>query len=95
MKLLGLTAHRLAKDIGVPLTRAQAIIAERRGISGDTAPRLARYFATTPEFWLNMQRDDELGTAAGVLGSRLDTEVKPRAGWGALRSRWLEMFRVW
>ena len=53
--------------------------AERRGISGDTALRLARYFAATPEFWLNMQRDYELETAAEALGSRLDTEVKPRA----------------
>jgi addiction module HigA family antidote len=76
---LGLTAYRLAKDIGVPVTRVQAIIAERRGISGDTALRLARYFATTPEFWLNMQRDCELETAAEALGSRLDSEVKPRA----------------
>ena len=76
---LGLTAYRLAKDIGVPVTRVQAIIAERRGISGDTALRLARYFATTPEFWLNMQRDYELEVAAQALGARLDTEVKPRA----------------
>ena len=61
------------------MTRVQAIIAERRGISGDTALRLARYFATTPESWLNMQRDYELETAAEALDSRLDTEVKPRA----------------
>ena len=79
IKPLGLTAYRLAKDIGVPVTRVQAIIAERRGISGDTALRLARYFATTPEFWLNMQRDYELEVAAQALGARLDTEVKPRA----------------
>ncbi len=79
MKPLGLTAYRLAKDIGVPVTRVQAIIAERRGITGDTALRLARYFGTSPEFWLNMQRDFELETAAEALGSRLDTEVKPRA----------------
>jgi len=79
MRPLGLTAYRLAKDIGVPVTRVQAIIAERRGISGDTALRLARYFGTAPEFWLNMQRDYELETAAAALGSRLDTEVKPRA----------------
>jgi addiction module HigA family antidote len=79
MEPLGLTAYRLAKDIGVPVTRVQAIIAEKRGITGDTALRLARYFATTPEFWLNMQRDYELETAAEALGTRLDIEVKPRA----------------
>ena len=79
MKRLGLTAYRLAKDTGVAVTRVQAIITERRGISGDTALRLARYFSTTPEFWLNMQRDYELERAAEALGARLDTEVKPRA----------------
>lgn len=78
MKPLGLTAYRSAKDIGVPVTRVQAIIAERRGISGGTALRLAGYFSTTPKFWLNMQRDYELETAAEALGARLDTEVKPR-----------------
>jgi addiction module HigA family antidote len=79
MKPLGLTAYRLAKDIGVPITRIQEIAAERRAITGDTALRLARYFGTTPEFWLNMQRDFELETAAEVLGNRLEAEVKPRA----------------
>src|SRR6516162_6884851 len=74
MKPFGLTAYRLAKDIGVPVTRVQAIIAERRGISADTALRLARYFTTTPEFWLNLQRDYELETAAEALGPRLDTK---------------------
>ncbi|MEJ0072053.1 MAG: HigA family addiction module antitoxin [Pseudomonadota bacterium] len=79
MKPLGLTAYRLAKDIGVPVTRIQDIVAERRGISGDTALRLARYFGTMPEFWLNMQRDFDLETAAEAIGDRLDKEVKPRA----------------
>jgi addiction module HigA family antidote len=49
MKPLSLTAYRLAKEIGVPVMRVQAIIAERRGITCDTALRLARYFGTTPE----------------------------------------------
>ena len=76
---LGLTAYRLAKDTGVPVTRIQAIIAERRSITGDTALRLARYFRTTPEFWLNMQRDYDLELASEALGDRLNSEVKPRA----------------
>ena len=79
MKPLGLTAYRLAKDINVPVTRVQAIIAERRGITGDTALRLGRYFVTTPEFWLNLQRDYELELASQALGTRLENEVKPRA----------------
>ncbi|HYB54617.1 MAG TPA: HigA family addiction module antitoxin, partial [Alphaproteobacteria bacterium] len=48
MKPLRISAYRLAKDIGVPVTRIQDIIAERRAITGDTALRLARYFDTTP-----------------------------------------------
>ena len=79
MKPLELTAYRLAHDIGVPVTRIQAVIAERRGITGDTALRLGRYFNTTPEFWLNMQRDYELECAKDAMGDRLDREVKPRA----------------
>lgn len=79
LKPLRITAYRLAKDIGVPVTRIQDIVAERRAITGDTALRLARYFDTTPEFWLNMQRDFELELAAEALGDRLKREVKRRA----------------
>jgi antitoxin HigA-1 len=76
---MSITAYRLAKDIGVPVTRIQEIVAERRTITGDTALRLGRYFGTTAEFWLNMQRDFELETAAEKLGDRLNIEVTPRA----------------
>jgi addiction module HigA family antidote len=79
MKPLGMTAYRLAKDIGVPVTRVQAIVSERRAVTGDTALRLGRYFGTTAEFWLNMQRDYDLAIASEELGSRLETEVHPRA----------------
>ncbi len=79
MKPLALTAYRLAKDIGVPVTRVQEIIAERRTITGDTALRLGRYFGTTPEFWLNLQRDYDLACAVERLGDRLEAEVKIRA----------------
>ncbi|MBI1777634.1 MAG: HigA family addiction module antidote protein [Proteobacteria bacterium] len=79
LKPLGITAYRLAKDIGVRVSRIQSILEERRAITGDTALRLSRYFDTTPEFWLNMQRDYDLEIAAAKLGDRLATEVKPRA----------------
>lgn len=79
LRPLALSACRLAKGLGVPVTRIQAILAERRGITGDTALRLARYFGTTPEFWLNLQRDYEPGNAALALGDRLEREVRPRA----------------
>ena len=79
MKPLRITPYRLARDLGVPVSRIQSIVAERRGITGDTALRLSRYFRTSPEFWLNMQRDFELETAAVRIGDRLQAQVKPRA----------------
>jgi antitoxin HigA-1 len=79
MKPLKLTAYRLAKDINVPVSRIQAIIDEKRGITGDTALRLGRYFSTTPEFWLNMQRDFELETAQIQAGEDIIAKVRPRA----------------
>ena len=80
MKPLGLTAYRLAKDLAVPVSRIQAIIDEKRAITGDTALRLARYFDTTPEFWLNMQRDFELERAEIAAGQDIARTVRPRAG---------------
>jgi len=79
LKPLGLSAYRLAKDIDVPVSRIQAIIEEKRGITGDTALRLGRYFGTTPEFWLNMQRDFELERAQIEVGDEIAARVHPRA----------------
>lgn len=79
MSPLNISAYRLAKDIGVPVSRIQAITAEKRSISGDTALRLARYFRTTPEFWLNLQRDYDLELAQLAAGDEIDTHIKPRA----------------
>ena len=79
MKPLGLSAYRLAKDIDVPVSRIQAIADMKRGITGDTALRLGRYFGTTPEFWLNMQRDYELETAEIETGDEIAAKVRPRA----------------
>ncbi len=79
MKPLGLTAYRVAKDIDVPVSRVQDLVAERRAVTGDTALRLARYFGTTPEFWLNLQRDYELECAEIASGEAIAAKVKPRA----------------
>jgi addiction module HigA family antidote len=79
MKPMGLSAYRVAKDIDVPVSRVQAILDERRGITGDTALRLGRYFGTTAEFWLNMQRDFELETAEIASGTAIARKVRPRA----------------
>ncbi len=60
MKPLGLTINKLALDLHVPATHIGEIVHERRRITADTAIRLARYFNTNPEFWLNLQNSYEL-----------------------------------
>ena len=54
MRLYGVSQNRLARDLGVPIARVNDIIHARRGISADTALRLAAYFRTSAEFWLNL-----------------------------------------
>ena len=55
LKPLGITEYRLAKDIGVPARRINEVVHGRRAVSTDTAYRLAQYFGTTPQFWINAQ----------------------------------------
>ena len=71
---MGITQYRLAKDINVPIPRINAIIHGKRAISADTALRLARYFETTDQFWMNLQLRYELECARDKLGS-LEDEI--------------------
>jgi addiction module HigA family antidote len=79
---LELSQYRLAKAISVPPRRINEIVHGTRGISADTALRLARYFATTDEFWLNLQMRYDLEVERDRLGPRLRREVSvpDRAG---------------
>ncbi len=52
---IGLSANALSKALGVPVNRAAMILNDQKGVSADTALRLARYFGTTPRLWLNLQ----------------------------------------
>ena len=70
---LGLTQYRLAKEIHVPQTRIAAIIKEGRSISADTALRLARFFSTSVEFWLNLQSQYDADIARAALGQELES----------------------
>jgi addiction module HigA family antidote len=72
---LELSQYRLAKDIKVPPRRINEIVHGTRGISADTALRLARYFGTTEEFWLNLQMHYDLEIERDRLGPRLRKEV--------------------
>ena len=78
LKPTGLSQNRLALDIGVPSRRINEIVLGKRGISADTALRLARYFGTSPQFWLGLQADYDLDVAEEGLGDRLEREVRPR-----------------
>jgi len=78
LKPMGLTQYRLAKDISVPPRRINEIVKGLRAITADTALRLAKYFGTTPEFWLNLQTHYDLEREQERLAGRLDDEVKVR-----------------
>ena len=75
---LGLSMNRLAQEIKVPANRISAIVAGQRAITGETALRLARYFGTTPAYWINMQAHYDLETARDEWESRIESEVRPR-----------------
>ena len=79
LKPLDLSQTRLGIELGVPPQRIGDIVRGKRGITADTALRLARYFGTTPQFWLNIQSRYELDMAKhNHLLERIATEVRPR-----------------
>ena len=69
---LGLSAGALARALGVPRTRIERIVKEQMGVSVDTALRLAKYFDTTPDVWLNLQTSYDLAIGTQVLQSELE-----------------------
>ena len=79
LKPMELSQNRLSLNIGVHPRRINEIVLGKRRISADTALRLARYFGTSPQFWLGLQNDYDLDLAADALGDRLDREVRPMA----------------
>jgi len=76
---LGISQYRLAMDISVPARRVNQIVLGTRGITADTALRLARYFGTTDRFWVNLQARYDLEIQRDRLGRRLDQEVAVRS----------------
>jgi antitoxin HigA-1 len=79
LKPLKLSVYQLAKQVHVPAPRLNDIVLERRGITADTAVRLARFFGTTPEFWANLQSFYELRKAQMELAKDL-SRIQPRSG---------------
>lgn len=77
---LGISARQLALQIKVPANRITQIIRGQRGISGDTALRLGRWFGTGPELWMNLQKTYELNLARREVGSEVE-KLSQRAGY--------------
>jgi antitoxin HigA-1 len=78
MKPVGLSINGLALELHVPATRVSEIVNERRGVTADTALRLARYFGTSPDFWMNLQKDYELILARQRSMKTIEKQVRRR-----------------
>ena len=79
LRPLGISQNKLARDIDVPVVRVNDIVHGRRGITADTALRLAVYFRTTPEFWINLQGRYDLKLARRKHGDAIVKVVRPLA----------------
>jgi len=75
LKPMGISQNKLAIKIGVPARRINEIVLGKRRLTADTALRLARFFGNTAKFWLGLQTDYDLDTAADELGERIEREV--------------------
>jgi addiction module HigA family antidote len=78
LKPLGMSVNKLALELRVPATRMTEIVNGRRGITADTALRLARYFDTTAKFWLNLQASYDLAKASEIRLAEIERTVHPR-----------------
>ena len=78
MKPLGLSVNGLARDLRVPVTGVSEIVNGRRSSTADTALRLARYFAMTPYFWMNLQAAHDLDVTTRPSADRIKRDVHPR-----------------
>ncbi len=77
MEQYGLSASGLAIRLHVPAPRVNDIVRERRGISPDSALRLARFFGTTPQYWMDLQTAYDLKVAESLAGEQIRREVMP------------------
>jgi addiction module HigA family antidote len=75
---LDMSVNRLAKHLGITATRLNDIVRGRRGVTADTALRLARYLGTSAEFWLGLQLEYDLRTAQQKAGAQIAKQVKAR-----------------
>ena len=74
---MGLSQNKLAMALRVPARRINEIVLGKRGVTADTALRLARYFDMSPQFWLGLQMDYELDKVQDAVESKIEAEVLP------------------
>lgn len=79
MQPLGISMSALARDLGVPPNRISEIVGGKRAFTADTALRLALYFGTTPELWLNLQTDYDLRIVRRERGRDIEAQARARA----------------
>ncbi len=79
LKPLAMSVNALAIALRVPATRIGAIVKGERAVTADTALRLARFFGTSPEFWMNLQAMHDLTKARMEMGAAIARDVRPRA----------------
>lgn len=77
LETLGLSANALSKKLDVPVNRITAILQGTRGVTANTALRLARFFGTTPQVWLNLQKTYELRREEIAAGQEITERVTP------------------
>lgn len=75
---MNLSANAFAKLLGVPANRITAILNEQRGITADTALRLAQFFGSTPDFWMSLQSSYDVKVARAAVGKEIAKSVKPK-----------------
>ena len=79
LREIGVSFNELARALPVPMNRINAIVNGNRAITVDTAMRLARYFGTSPQYWLNLQSAYDLEVAEREIRPQIEKEVLPRA----------------
>ena len=79
LETLAVSANALARDLDVPVNRVTEIVNGKRAVTADTALRLARYFGTAPQFWLNLQTAYDLAMAIEKSGAAIAKRVRSRA----------------
>jgi antitoxin HigA-1 len=77
MRPLEISQNKLARDLDVPIARINDIVHGRRGISADTALRLAKYFKTTAEFWMNLQSRYDIKIAKRDVWPSIEKNIRP------------------